>query len=200
MRRLEGSRYSFNTSLNSIESFGCPKRFLSCSSCFWCVLKRNDINFKRSCGIKFWFRFGHTATETFTKLQPPPMETVFSRVHFFVGSSHLQKEESRLKIIWQWKAFIIKNQWKCRLNPGSCAFRSSLKEWSGNSWIGSTSLSSDFGQWIGDPKSAQKCFQKTFHTSRGHPEGKVPRFVELIENDFHFLERYITGEESWMFE
>ncbi|GFW74467.1 HTH_48 domain-containing protein [Trichonephila clavipes] len=43
----------------------------------------SDNNFKQRCAIKFCFRLGHNATETFAKLQPAYGDSVLSRAQIF---------------------------------------------------------------------------------------------------------------------
>ncbi|KAJ8955044.1 hypothetical protein NQ318_000476 [Aromia moschata] len=44
-----------------------------------CVLKMSDDNFEQRCAIRFCFRLGHSATDTFAKLQHVYEDNVFSR-------------------------------------------------------------------------------------------------------------------------
>lgn len=43
----------------------------------------SDNHFDQQCAIRFCFRFGHIATETFQKLQTAYGESVFLRVQVF---------------------------------------------------------------------------------------------------------------------
>ncbi|GFV67688.1 HTH_48 domain-containing protein [Trichonephila clavipes] len=43
----------------------------------------SDNNFEQRCAIKFCFRLGHNATETFTKLQQAYGDSVLSRAQVF---------------------------------------------------------------------------------------------------------------------
>lgn len=46
-------------------------------------LVRSDNNFKQRCAIRFCFKLGHSATDTFQKLQQAYGESVLSRAEVF---------------------------------------------------------------------------------------------------------------------
>ncbi|KAJ8944408.1 hypothetical protein NQ318_023181 [Aromia moschata] len=45
--------------------------------------KMSDINFEQRCAIRFCFRLGHSATDTFAKLQHAYEDSVFSKAQVF---------------------------------------------------------------------------------------------------------------------
>ncbi|KAJ8960038.1 hypothetical protein NQ318_009475 [Aromia moschata] len=68
-----------------------------------CVLKMSDINFEQRCAIRF--RPGHSATDTFAKLQHAYGDSVFQEPKFSGGLRHSQKEDeeqnSRIPTVFQ---------------------------------------------------------------------------------------------------
>ncbi|KAJ8948992.1 hypothetical protein NQ318_023016 [Aromia moschata] len=68
---------------------------------------------RRNLEGRFCFRLGHSATNTFRKLQHAYGDGVFSRAQVFRGfkARHSQKEESRMNMNHcNRKAFIFKNR------------------------------------------------------------------------------------------
>lgn len=61
--------YAFRS--NSLQSFGCPYQFFSWNRLF---LGRSEN--EQRCVIRFCFRLGHSATETFAKLQQAYKDSV----------------------------------------------------------------------------------------------------------------------------
>ncbi|GFU33134.1 uncharacterized protein TNCV_4156601 [Trichonephila clavipes] len=98
----------------------------------------SDNNFELRCAIKFCFRLGHNATETFAKLQQAYGDGVLSRVFRWFKAESIEDEpcSGRPSVS------------KTAENAGSCAFRLSLD--SQNDWgrveFESHHRSSDFGQ------------------------------------------------------
>lgn len=74
-------------------------------------------------------------------------------------------------------------------------------EWSGKSWIWYTTVHQILTNALGMRKICTKIAPK--HLSQDQKVIRRERcldFLESIENDPHFLERVITGDESWVFQ
>lgn len=71
------------TRLNSLRPFNCQWQFSSWNSFLKCVLKISVITFEQLFVIKFCFRFGNSATKTFTKPQQACKASVLSRGKIF---------------------------------------------------------------------------------------------------------------------
>lgn len=127
-------------------------------------MQETDMNV--ICSYKF--SSYQSAMETFAGLQR----------QYFVKSRfmHFQKEYS---------PFNLKNRWKCRQNPGSCLFRSSVDYQNDPETVEleSNYLSLNFDQWIKDEKNLfENDSKKSFAGTKGHQKVKTPFLFGIDQN------------------
>ncbi|XP_066261786.1 protein GVQW3-like [Euwallacea similis] len=164
----------------------------------------SDINFKQRCAIRFCFRLGHSATETFAKLQKAYGDSVLSRAQVFrwfkafskgrgtiedesrsgrPSSSRTDENVDRIRDLVRSDRRLTVRMIRQELN------------------LTHTTVHQILTNELGMRKICSKMVPKNL--SKNQKDIRKERcldFLESIENEPNFVERVITGDESWVFE
>lgn len=164
----------------------------------------NDNNFEQRCAIRFCFRLGHSATETLLKLQQAYGDSVLSRAQVFrwfkafsegresiedeprtgrPSSSRTDENVDRIRDLVRSDRRLTVRMIGEELNLSHTTVHQILTNELEMRKICAKMVPKNLSQ---DQKNIRK--------------ERCLDFLDSIENDPHFLERVITGDESWVFE
>lgn len=161
-------------------------------------------NFEQRCAIKFCFKLGHNATETCEKVQQAYGESVLSRAQVFrwfkAFSEGRESIEDEPRSGRPSSAKSDENVTRVRdlvRSDRRLTVRMIAEELN----LNHTSVHQILTNELEMRKICAKMVPKNL--SQDQKDLRKERsldFLESIENDPHFLERVITGDESWVFE
>ncbi|KAL4142816.1 hypothetical protein QTP88_005213 [Uroleucon formosanum] len=168
------------------------------------VLKMGDNNFEQRCAIRFCFKLGHNATETFQKLQQAYGEDVLSRARVFrwfkafSEGRELIEDEPR-----SGRPSTSKNDEniaKVRDLVRSDR-RMTVRMIGEQLGLSHTTVHQILTVDLEMRKICAKMVPKILsQDQKDNRRDRCLDFLEQIANDHSFLERVITGDESWIFE
>ncbi|KAL4113850.1 hypothetical protein QTP88_017411 [Uroleucon formosanum] len=164
----------------------------------------SDNNFEQRCAIRFCFKLGHSTTETFQKLQQAYGESVLSRAQVFrwfkTFSEGREAIEDELRSGKPSTAKTEENVIRVRDLVRSDR-RLTVRMIGEQLGLTHTTvhqiLTNDLEMRTIWAKMVPKILSQDQKDNR---RDTCLDFLEQIENDPSFLERIITGDESWIFE
>ncbi|KAL4090770.1 hypothetical protein QTP88_025547 [Uroleucon formosanum] len=164
----------------------------------------SDNNFEQRCAIRFCFKLGHSATETFQKLQQAYGESVLSRAQdfrwfkaFSEGREAIENEpRSGRPSTAKTEENVIRVRDLVRSDRRLTARMNGEQLGLTNTTVHQI-LTNDLEMRKICAKMVPKIMSQDQKDNR---RDTCLDFLEQIENDPFFLERVITGDESWIFE
>lgn len=164
----------------------------------------SDNNFEQRCAIRFCFKLGHSATETFQKLQQAYGDSVLSRAQVFrwfkefsEGREAIEDEpRSGRPSTAKTDENVIKVRDLVRSDR-----RLTVRMIGEQLGLTHTTVHQILTNDLEMRKICAKMVPKILsQDQKDNRRDRCLDFLEQIENDPSFLERVITGDESWIFE
>jgi len=164
----------------------------------------SDNNFEQRCAIRFCFKLGHSATETFQKLQQAYGDSVLSRTQVFrwfkafsEGREAIEDEpRSERPSTAKTDENVIKVRDLVRSDH-----RLTVRMIGEQLGLTHTTVHQILTNDLEMRKICAKMVPKILsQDQKNNRRDRCLDFLEQIENDPSFLERVITGDESWIFE
>ncbi|XP_008179957.1 protein GVQW3-like [Acyrthosiphon pisum] len=164
----------------------------------------SDNNFEQRCAIRFCFKLGHSATETFQKLQQAYGESVLSRAQvfrwfkaFYEGREAIEDEPRNGRpSTAKSDENVIRVRDLVRFDR-----RLTVRMIGEQLGLTHTTVHHILTNDLEMRKICAKMVPKILsQDQKNYRRDRCLDFLEQIENDPSFLERVITGNESWIFE